>query len=90
MAPTDPYCTIRTKIETKVVHVTSLVELLRRYRANKKTRILVGTILEVGIGLKATALGRRMILFFVKRFDLGGGTMKVDAINIRSVNLHTL
>ena len=59
MAPTNPRCTIGTKIETKAVHVTSLAECSRRYRANKKTGIIVGTVLEVEIGLKATDLGRR-------------------------------
>ena len=88
MAPSDPRCTTRTKIDTKAVHVTSLAEFLKRYGANKKTIILVGTVLEVEIGLKATALGRRRN-FVVARFDLGGGAMKVATINIRSVKLHT-
>ena len=59
MAPNDPSCIIGTKIDTKAVHVTSLDECLRNYGANKKTRILVGTVLKVEIGKKATALGRR-------------------------------
>ena len=59
MAPTDPRCTIGTKIETKAVHVTSLDELSRSYGENKKTGIIVGTVLEVEIGPKATVLGRR-------------------------------
>ena len=45
VAPTDPHCTIGTKIETMAVHVTSLADLLRCYGANKKTRTLVSTIL---------------------------------------------
>ena len=88
MTPTDPLCTIGTKIETKAVYVTSLAECSRRYGANKKTRILVGTVLEVEIGPKATTLGRCRT-FVVARFDLGGGAMKVTTINIRSVKLHT-
>ena len=39
---------------------------------NKKTRILVGAFLEVEIGPKATALGRRRT-FVVAKLDLGGG-----------------
>ena len=58
MAPTDPRYTIRTNMDTKAVHVTSLAKCFRRYGANKKTRILVGTVLEVEIGPKTTALGR--------------------------------
>ena len=40
------------------------------------------------IGLKANTLGRRRN-FFVKKFDPGGGDMKVATIKIRSVKLHT-
>ena len=88
MAPTDPSCTIKTKIKTKAVHVTSLDDCSRRYEANKKTVILVGTVLEVEIWPKTTALGRRRNCF-VARFDLGVGALKVATINIRSVKLHT-
>ena len=88
MAPNYPHCTIRTNIYTKAVHVTSLAECQRRYGANKKTIILVGIVLEVEIGLKWTALGRRRT-FVVAKFDLGGGDTKVATINIRSVKLHT-
>ena len=56
---------------------------------NKKTRIIVGTVIKVDIGPKATALGRRRT-FVVARFNLVRGAMKVDTINIWSVNLHTL
>ena len=47
---------------------------------NKKTRILIGTVLEV------ESRGRT---FVVKKIDLGGGDMKVATINIRSFKLHT-
>ena len=87
MAPTNPSCTIGTKIDTKAVHVTSLAKCSRRYEADKKTRILVGSVLEVGIGPKATAFGRRRT-FVVAIFDRGGRAMKVATINIRSVKLH--
>ena len=88
MAPTDPRCTIGTKIKTKSVHVTSLEDCSRRYGANKKTRIIVGTVLEVEIWPKATALGKCRT-FVVARFDLGKGVMKVATINIRSIKIHT-
>ena len=56
---------------------------------NKKTsRIIVGAVLEVEIGPRADASGRRRT-FVVGKFDLGGGAMKVTTINIRSVELHT-
>ena len=56
---------------------------------NKKTIILVGIVLEVEIGPKATKLDWRRN-FFIAKFDLGGGNMKVYTINIRSVKLHTM
>ena len=89
MALTGTLCTIWTNIETKAVHVNSLAECLRRYRANNKTRILVFTVLEVEIGPKATVLGRGRT-FVVATFDLGGEYMKVATINMRIVKLHTL
>ena len=88
MAPPDPCYTIRTKIEASAVFVTSLSEFSRRYRYNKKTIILIDNIREVEIGLKATTSGRCRT-FFVAKFDLGGGDMKVATINIRNVKLHT-
>ena len=87
MVSTDPRCTIRTKIEIKAVHVTSLAECSRRYGTNKKTIIIVVTVLEVEIGPKGTVLGRRRTFF--ARFDLGGGAIKVVTINIRGVSLYT-
>ena len=88
MAPTDPHCTIGTKIDTKAVHVTSLAECSRRYGSKKRTIILIGTVLEVEIGPKATVLGRHRT-FVVARFDLGGGTRKLATINTWSVKIHT-
>ena len=88
MAPPDTRCSIGTNIESKGVLVTSLAEFSRHYGANKKTRIIVGTVLEVEIGPKANTSGRRRTSVIVK-FDLGGGDMKVATINIRSVKLHT-
>ena len=58
------------------MHVTSLVDCSRRYGANKRTIILVGTVLEVEIGPKLTALGKRRT-FVVVIFDLGRGSMNI-------------
>ena len=69
MAPTNPRCTIVTKIDTKAVHVTSLDKCSKCYRSNKKTIIIDGTVLDVEIGPKVTVLGRRRT-FVVARFDL--------------------
>ena len=61
---------------------------LRLYIANKKTRILIGTVIEVEIGPKATELGRRRT-FVVAKFDLGRGDMTVATISIKSLKIHT-
>ena len=86
MSPTNPRCTIGTKINTKAVHVTSLSECSRRYGANKKTTIIVVTVLEVEIGPKATALGRRRT-FVVARFDLGRGAMKAKKVELQYITV---
>ena len=62
--------------------------MLEALWSEQATRIIVVTVLEVEIGLKATALGR-LRTFIAAKFDLGGGDMKVATINIRSVKLHT-
>ena len=71
------------------MHVTSLAKCSKRYGANKKNIIIFGTILEVEIGPKATALGRSRT-FVVAKFDLGRGYTTVATINIRSVKIQTL
>ena len=63
-------------------------KLSRIHGSKKKAIILVGTVLEVEIGPKATDLGR-ISNFVVAKFDLGGGDTKVATINIRSVKIHT-
>ena len=68
--------------------VTSRFECSRHCRANKKTRILISTVLEVEIGPKVTTSGRRRN-FVAAKLDLGGGDMKVSTINISSVKFHT-
>ena len=88
MSLTNPCCAIGTNLDTKAVHVTSMDECLRHNGDNKKSIILVGTILEVEIGPKANALVRQRN-FFVAKFDFGGGDMKLATINIMSVKLHT-
>ena len=88
MAPPYKICTIRKNIEAKAVLVTSLDEFSRHYGFNKKNIILIGTALEVEIGLKATTLGRHRT-FIVENNCLGGGDVKVSTINIGSVKFYT-
>ena len=88
MAPPDPCCTLGTNIDTNDVLVPSLAKCSRCYGANKKTRIIIGTVHEVEIGPNVTTSGRCRN-FFVAKFDLSGVDMRIATINIRSVNLHT-
>ena len=88
MAPPDPRCTITTKIKDMDVLVTSLSEFSRRYGVNKKTMIIVVSVLEVEIYPEETTLGRCRS-FAMEKFDLGGGDIKATIINIRSVKFHT-
>ena len=61
---------------------------MKRYRANKKAVIIIGTVLEVEIGPKVTTSGMCRT-FVISKFDIGGRDMKVANINIRSANIHT-
>ena len=89
MAPPNLCYMIRTNIEANDVLVTSLDECSRRYGLNNKTRIIVGTVLEVEIGPKVATSGRCRT-FGVAKFDLGGGYMKATIINISSFKLQTM
>ena len=89
MALPDPHYTIRTKIFSKAVLVTSLAQCPRRYGANTKTGILVGTVLEVKVGPKEITLGSRRS-YVITKPNLGGGDVKLVTINLRSVNIHTM
>ena len=75
MAPPNLWCTIINRIETKDVFVTSMDECSRSYGANKKTRIIIGTVLEAEIGPKVITPGRRRT-FVVEKFDPGGEKWK--------------
>ena len=88
MAPPDPRCTIVTKIEANAVLITSLSECLRRYGSKKKTKILVGAVLEGEIGPNTNTPGRCKT-FVIAKFGPSGGDMKVVTINIRIIKIHT-
>jgi hypothetical protein len=80
MAPTDPRRTIGGLIEAKAIHVTSEAECSRRYGANKKTKIVPGVVVSVK-NVQNPENGRT-ITSVTADFDLGGGTMKRETLNI--------
>ena len=55
---------------------------MRRFGSNAKSKLVNGVV--VGVVNKPTATGRSS--WYVKgRFDVGGGTMKVGVLHVRSV-----
>ena len=53
---------------------------------NNTTRTIVGTVLEVVIGMKATALGRCRT-FVVAGFYLGRGAMKAKKVELQYITV---
>ena len=75
---------INNRIVAKAIHVTSESECSRRFGSNAKVKLVTGTV--IGVVNKPTATGRSS--WHVKgRFDIGGGTMKVATLNVRSVKM---
>ena len=75
---------INNRIVAKAIHVTSQSECSRRFGSNAKVKLVTGTV--IGVVNKPTATGRSS--WHVKgRFDIGGGTMKVATLNVRSVKM---
>ena len=70
-------------MEAKALHVTNLAECSRRYGANKGTKMVQGTVVEVEDIVKPAS--RRRSTFITADYDLGGGTIKRRKLNIRSV-----
>jgi hypothetical protein len=79
----DTRRTIGSKVHAKAIHVTNLAECSRRYGAGKKTKLLLGTVLEAKERQKEG--NSRMSWFITADYDLGGGDLKRAELNIRSV-----
>ena len=69
-------------IMAKAIHVTSLAECTRRFGRENKTKMVHGKVLSVYT--KQTATGRNS-RYVRGQFDLGGGSLKVMDINVRSI-----
>ena len=75
---------VGSRISAKAMHVTNLAECARRYGANKKTKVLYGTVVE-HVSQRNNPNSRRVTNIIVGDFDLGGGVLKQASLNIRSV-----
>jgi hypothetical protein len=81
--PTDQRKVIGGRVQAKALHVSNLAECSRRYGANKGTKVVFGTVVDV-IHVVNPATNRTST-FIVAVYDLGGGTMKETRLNVRSV-----
>ena len=70
-------------MQAKALHVSNLAECSRRYGANKSTKMLLGTVVEVSNVANPTT--HRVSTFVTADFHLRGGAMKQTKLNIRSV-----
>ena len=75
---------VGSRISAKAIHVTNLAECARRYGANKKTKVLYGTVVE-HVSQRNNPNSRRVTNIIVGDFDLGSGVLKQASLNIRSV-----
>ena len=85
----SPYCTnffIPHKNGDAVVekshHVTSNAECARRYGSHKNSKMVSGRV--IASLNKPTDKGRKS-WYFQARYNLGGGTMKIAELNVRSI-----
>jgi hypothetical protein len=81
--PPDQRRVIGGRVQAKALHVSNLAECARRYGANKSTKMLLGTVVEVSNVINPTS--HRVSTFVTASYHLGGGVMKQTKLNIRSV-----
>ena len=74
------------RISAKAIHITNLAECARRYGANKKTKVVYGTVVE-HISQKNNPTSNRITNIIVGDYDFGDGVIKRASLNIRSVKL---
>ncbi len=72
------------KVTAKAVHVTSLAESTHCFGRQSKTKMVNGKVLSIFTKKTATGHNSRYIR---GQFDLGGGVLKVDDVNVRSIKL---
>ena len=66
-------------------HVTALAECHRRYGAQAKTQVVIGTVVSVQVVPPST--GQRASTHITADYELGGGTIKRCQLNSRGVKV---
>jgi hypothetical protein len=74
-------CHRRARVHAKAIHVSNLVEYVRRYGALKSTKMVAGTLVDVEVD----GSGKRSNCFLTVEWELGGGCVKKARLNVRSV-----
>jgi hypothetical protein len=87
MSTLDQRRVIGAAITAKAIHVSNLAECTQRYGSNKRTKMLLGTVVEVTNTQHPSS--NQTITTITGVYDLGGGTMKRTTLNIRSVKSYT-
>ena len=85
MSGVDKRKVVGEKIHAKAMHVTNLSECSRRYGSRAKTKEVAGTVVAINIVPTRNQNNSRTTCMVTADFDLGGGTMKRQELNIRSV-----
>jgi hypothetical protein len=74
-----------TRVLARARHVTALCECHRRYGSNAKTKQLYGTV--VSVDSIQPASNKRAVTLIAADYELGGGTVKRQQLNLRLVKL---
>ena len=83
--PPDPRKVIGGRVQAKAVHVTNLSECARPYGANRHTKMVLGTVVEVEV-LPTSATSTRTSTFITADYELGE-VIKQARLNLRSVKV---
>jgi Transposase IS4 len=81
----DPRRVVGNNVTAKAIHVTSEIECHRRYGAQKKTKMLIGTVVEVKTVRDPKK--SRTTTTIVADYELGGGTTRRKELNLVSVKV---
>lgn len=85
MSGVDKRKVVGEKIHAKAMHVMNLLECSRRYGSRAKTKEVVGTVVAINYVPTCNQNNSRTTCMVTADFDLGGGTIKRQELNIRSV-----
>ena len=85
MSGVDKRKVVGEKIHAKAIHVTNLSECSRRYGSLAKTKEVVGTVVAINYVPTCNQTNSRTSCMVTVDFDLGGGTIKRQELNIQSM-----